>query len=167
MQAKRNEMLNRFPGLTKDKLNRLARNHDVENMDSDALYRLAGSLMTDGIIPSYYSQIGGLNKVAVYPMSLYNSYLSGERFMNQGLIQSLNSDYYLVNPVTNEVYFNYPRYGIKRLEYDYEMMLKAFETYNSYYTDEERSKQLQLADSKTSFLEFMKLLASYREEMNS
>lgn len=166
MQAKRNEMLNRFQGLTEEKLDRLARNHDVESMDSDALYQLAGSLMTDGIIPSYYSQLGGLNKVAVYPISLYNSYLNGERFMNQGIIQSLNSDYYLIDPVTDEVYFNYPRYGIKRLEYDYEMMQKAFEAYNSYYTDEERSRQLQLADSKSNFLEFIKLLASYRDEMN-
>lgn len=165
IQTKRNEMLNRFQGLTEEKLNRLAQDHDVENMSSNELFRLAGSLMTDGVLP-YYSPASGLNKVAVYPMSLYRSYLNGEGYMTPGVVQREDSDYYFINPLTDSIYFNYPRYGIRSMEYDYRMMQKAFETYNSYYTDEERSKQLQLADSKADFLDFLKLLASYREDLS-
>ncbi len=105
----------------------------------------------------------GLKQTAVYPAALYQAYLNGERFMMDGDIQEGYEGCYTINPLTNELHFRSPGYGINGLGYDYWLAQNAFRSYNPYYSAEERQLQLQLMKNKECFLELAKELSVSKE----
>lgn len=159
-QSKKAELLSKFPALSEERLDQIAGEYDIETMDSDQLYHLAETLMDEGIIPSRPRE-NGLNLIAVYPKALYDAFLKGERFMAKGTVREAFTGCYTVGQTGGTLNYQYPKYGLKNLEYDLWMMQANFETCNPYYTDEERARQISLANSKTSFWEFAKLLEDY------
>lgn len=165
IQNKKNEILQKFSGLTEEKLDELVNDYDIENMDSEELFRLAARLGEEGVIP-FPQQKEGLIRTAVYPAALYHDFLKGESYMANSTVEEAYSGCFTTDPVTGEMDFHFPKQGIECLEYDSWLMQQAFKAYNSYYTDEERARQIQLANSKAGFLELAKLLASYKEELS-
>lgn len=161
-QSKKAELLSKFPALTEERLDQLVRKYDIEAMDSEQLYHLAETLMDEGIIPSRPRE-NGLNLIAVYPKALYEASLNGETLMTKGVVREAFTGCYTVNQAAGTLDYQYPKYGLKNLRYDIRMMQSIFDTCNSYYTEEERVRQISLANSKTSFWEFAKLLTDYAD----
>lgn len=165
VRNKKNEILQKFSGLTEEKLDELVNDYDIENMDSEELFRLAARLCNERVI-SFPQQKDGLIRTAVYPTALYHDFLKGERYMANSTVEEAYSGCFTTDPITGEMDFHFPKQGIECLEYDSWLMQQAFKAYNSYYTDEERARQIQLVNSKAGFLELAKLLVSYKEELS-
>lgn len=165
LQSKKNEILQKFSGLTEERLDQLVNDYDIDNMDLEELFQLADQLGDEGVI-SFPQQKDGLIRTAVYPAALYHDFLKGERYMADSAVEEAYNGCFTTNPMTKEIDFHFPKQGIECLEYDSWLMQQAFKAYNSYYTDEERARQIQLANSKAGFLELAKLLASYKQELS-
>lgn len=163
LKGKKSEILSKFPALTEEKLEELVKQCDIEHMDEEQLYQLAQLMMEDGVIPTR-PQDNELNMIAVYPKALYEAFLNGETFMNKGTVREGFHGCFTVNPASGELDYSYPRYGLKNLEYNLWMTQNSLESFNAYYTEEERAMQLQLTASKTSFWELAKLLSAYRQQ---
>lgn len=163
IQDKKIELLNRFPALTEEKLESFIKKYDIESMDSHQMYQLAQQMIQDGVIPERPEE-SGLNMIAVYPRALYDAFLNGETFMNKGVVREGFHGCFTVNSGAGNLDYQYPRYGLKNLEYDLWMMRNQVEFFSSWYTDEERARQLQLTSSKNSFLELAKLLVDCRQQ---
>lgn len=161
----KNEILSKFPALTEEKLERLIKDYDIESMDSEELFNLAGKLMEDNVIPSC-PQENGLNLLFVFPKELYDSFLKGEASMPSGVVRIASNFFYSEDPYTGEAEFSYPRYGLKRLEYENKICQEAFKRFESYYTGDELEHQIQLTNSKALFLEIASLLVAYKEDSN-
>ncbi len=164
VQGKRAELLSKFPALTEEKLDALAREYDIENMDSEALGELASKLAEDGTIPAR-PQTGGLHMIAVYPKELYDAFLRGEISQTGSIVREAPGFCYSADARSGDICYEYPTHGLDYLRYDMWMMQGAFTLYNSYYTEEERSMQIQLSNSKWKFLELSEFLAAYQEEV--
>ncbi|MCI8645223.1 MAG: hypothetical protein HFE76_00185 [Firmicutes bacterium] len=163
LESKKSEILSKFPGLTEEKLEDLIKQYDIERMDEEALYELAQQMMAEGVVPNR-PQENGLNMIAVYPKALYDAFLNGETFMNKGVVREGFHSCFTVNPASGSLDYQYPKYGLKNLEYNLWMTQNSGQSFNAYYTEEERSMQLQLTESKTSFWELAKLLSAYRQQ---
>lgn len=166
-QDMKKEIMHQFPGLTEERLNDLISHYDIENMTSDQLFQFADKLMKEGIIPAS-PQENGLNMIAVFPKSLYDAILRGEQPDYGSVTICEAPDYlYTVNQEKQELNYNYPRYGLKYVSYELHLLQKSAKMYESYYTDEERSRQLQLTHSKERFYDLVKMLTSYQEEFGT
>lgn len=165
-ESRKNEILNQFPALTEERLEELVKNYNLETMDSDELFALAQELMEEGIIPQRPKE-GGLNQIAVFPMALYEACLNGDTSALKGTVRQGFSGCFTVNQASGSLDYQYPKYGLKNLEYDLWMMQNGVERYQSYFTDEERQRQRQLVGSKIAFWELSKLLSAYRQEVGS
>lgn len=155
------EILNKFPEMTEDKLEQLVKNYDIESMDSEELFELAGKLMEDKVIPPAIQE-DGLNPLFVFPKELYDAFLKGEMPMPSGVVRAASDFLYSEDSFTGKREFGCPQYGLKRLRYENAMCQEAFKRFESYYTEEEMERQVQLANSKVRFLEFAELLAGYK-----
>ena len=164
VSEKKNEILNKFPALTEEKLDQIARDYDIENMNEEELFELAGKLAEDGVIPPR-PEDNGLNQIVVFPKELYDAILRGEMPQPAGVVREASGFLYSVNASSGEMEFSYPDYGIRSLQYNLEMCQNAFKRFEGYYTNEELERQIQLTNSKARFLEFAQLLVEYREEV--
>lgn len=161
----KNEILSKFPALTEEKLEQLIKDYDIESMDSEELFNLAGKLMEDNVIPSC-PQENGLNLLFTFPKELYDSFLKGEASMPSGIARVDSNFFYFEDSFTGEAEFCYPRYGLKRLEYENKICQEAFKRFENYYTGDELERQIQLTNSKARFLEIASLLVAYKEDSN-
>ena len=164
VSEKKNEILNKFPALTEEKLDQIARDYDIENMNEEELFELAGKLAEDGVIPPR-PEDNGLNQIVVFPKELYDAILSGEMPQPAGIVRAASGFLYSVNASSGEMEFSYPKFGVRSLQYNLEMCQNAFKRFEGYYTSEELERQVQLTNSKARFLEFAQLLVDYREEV--
>lgn len=160
------EILTKFPEMTEDKLEQLVKKYDIESMDSEELFELAGKLMEDKVIPSAIQE-DGLNPLFVFPKELYDAFLRGETPMPSGVVRAASDFFYSEDSFTGGTEFGCPQYGLKRLQYENAMCQQAFRRFESYYTEEEMERQVQLANSKARFLEFAELLADYKRAESS
>jgi hypothetical protein len=158
---RKQEILNKFPEMTEDKLEQLIKDYDIESMDSEELFKLAGKLMEDNVIPPAIQE-DGLNPLFVFPKELYDAFLRGEIPMPSGVVSMASDFLYSENPYTGEKELGCPEYGLRRLQYENMMCQEAFKRFGSYYTEEEMERQVQLANSKARFLEFAQLLVDYK-----
>ena len=162
VSEKKNEILNKFPALTEEKLDQIARDYDIENMNEEELFELAGKLAEDGVIPPR-PEDNGLNQIVVFPKELYDAILSGEMPQPAGVVREASGFLYSVNASSGEMGFSYPKFGVRSLQYNLEMCQNAFKRFEEYYTGEELERQIQLTNSKARFLEFAQMLVDYRE----
>lgn len=160
----KNEILNKFPELKEEKLNQLLNDYDIENMDSEELFKLAEELMEENVIPPR-PQEGGLNLMFVLPTELFFACQRGEAKMPAATVHEAPDCFYAVNSGAGEMAFEYPGFGVRNLQYDLKMCQDAFKRFESYYTEDELTRQIQLTNSKARFLELAEMLASYKEEL--
>lgn len=137
--------------------------YDIENMDSEELFKLAGTLMEENVIPSYPHN-EELHELFVLPTELFFAYQRGEIPMPPATVRQASDYYYAVNPGSGELEFGYPAFGVRNLQYNLQMSQDALKRFESYYTDKELTRQIQLTNSKARFLELAKMLAEYKEE---
>ena len=120
VSEKKNEILNKFPALTEEKLDQIARDYDIENMNEEELFELAGKLAEDGVIPPR-PEDNGLNQIVVFPKELYDAILSGEMPQPAGVVREASGFLYSVNASSGEMGFSYPKFGVRSLQYNLEM----------------------------------------------
>lgn len=157
------EILKSFPGLTEEDFEKIVADYDIENMHSSELYKLADELMKKKVIPPYAHQ-EGLELVAVYPKALYDAFQNGDNISPMGGSITVAPDYlYTANPSTGEFTFHgYPEFGMKNLQYGIHATQEAMKAYDSYYTEQERNRALQVAESKKAFYKLADMISSYQ-----
>lgn len=162
-RATRADILRKFPNLCERGLDEIIENYNIETMSSSELYKLADELMKKNVIPPY-AHHEGLELIAVYPKSLYDAVKNGDTSSMAGGKITVAPDYlYTVNQGTNELtYHGYPEFGLKNLQYGIHLNQEAFKVYDSYYTNEERNRALQIEQSKKAFYDFASMISEYQ-----
>lgn len=157
------EILRKFPGLTKEELDRLIRDYDVSTMDAEQLSALAGELMEDGVIPAC-SDEHGLRQIAVIPEALYGVFLDGDASQLGGFVREVSGASGIMGLSAGGQGFGIPEYGPERLRYEAKLLEQTFKRFEQYYTDDERRRCVELANSMAGFSELVELLAAYKED---
>lgn len=157
------EILRKFPGLTKEELDRLIRDYDVRTMDAEQLSALAGELMEDGVIPAC-SDEHGLRQIAVIPEALYGVFLDGDASQLGGFVREVSGASGIMGLSAGGQDFGIPEYGPERLRYEAKLLEQTFKRFEQYYTDDERRRCVELANSMAGFSELVELLAAYKED---
>lgn len=163
-KGSRAEILEKFPNLTPEKLDRLLDDYDIESMDSEQLYKLVEELAEDGVIPARPDE-NGLNQMAVIPRALYDVFLRGDASIFGGVVRKASGFVCLTDPSGSGQGVGIPQYGLARLRYESELLEQSFKRFEQYYTSEELQRHVQLSGSRVKFLELAELLTAYKEQL--
>lgn len=160
----KDEILRKFPSLSAEDLDNIIKNYNIENMNSSELYKLADELMDKNVIPSY-SHDNDMELIAVFPRSLYDAMQSDNTSSIHGGSISVAPDYLYTVDKNNTVltYHGYPEFGLKNIQYGIHLTQNAFRDYDSYYTDQERERALQIEESKKAFYDLADMIATYQK----
>ena len=162
-EGSRAEILEKFPGLTEEKLDHLLYDYDIGSMDSEQLFKLAEELMEEGVIPARPSA-NGLNEIAVFPKALYDAFLRGEIPQPGGVVKEMSGFVCMTDLSAGGQDSFTPKYGLERLRYESQMLEDAFKRFGQYYTSDELKRHTELSNSRTEFLELAELLVAYKEQ---
>ncbi len=162
-EGSRAEILEKFPGLTEEKLDHLLYDYDIGSMDSEQLFKLAEELMEEGVIPARPSA-NGLNEIAVFPKVLYDAFLRGEIPQPGGVVKEMSGFVCMTDLSAGGQDSFTPKYGLERLRYESQMLEDAFKRFGQYYTSDELKRHTELSNSRTEFLELAELLVAYKEQ---